>query len=99
MSSKALKALKLALGVKEAVRQVRIAGKTIDLETGENVEIGGAVAQSLLGLVRHAISAYGVVLVSNGVATENEVAVASGAIVTLIGVALSVGRKWLRSRK
>lgn len=50
--------------------------------------------QSILGVVRHALTTFGGYVVASGFASQSDVELAIGAIVTLLGVAWSVFHKF-----
>ena len=60
-----------------------------ETEMGFGIEV-------LKGAVRHALTAFGLVAVNAGYASEDEVQAAVGALVTLVGFGWSVYRKWAR---
>lgn len=45
------------------------------------------------GFIRHMITTYGGVLITNGVISESDISLATGAIATLIGIGWSVYKK------
>lgn len=56
--------------------------------------------EKILGLLlRHGITGAGLLLVDKGYATEADVQVAAGAVVTLFGIAWSVYEKWAAKKK
>lgn len=55
------------------------------------------VLEYVLGLIRHSLTAGGVVLVDKGLTSEADLDTGIGAAITLLGLAWSMYRKWKRS--
>lgn len=69
----------------------------VELEEDESMD-KGFIWEIVKGTVRHSLTAAGVVFVNAGVATSDEVNMAVGALMTIVGFGFSVYRKWRRSR-
>jgi len=60
-------------------------------------EMGGFAIEVVKGFVRHTATAGGVFMVNAGLASQEQVTAAVGAIVTLVGFFWSGYRKWRRA--
>lgn len=107
--------VKLGLGAREAfrdwresVRAKKRARKQIDegksavdadREIKEEEEHVNFIWNTIKGAVRHGLTAGGGVLVSNGLATQDEASSAVGAAMALVGFGFSVYRKYRRNKE
>lgn len=85
--------------IKEArQRKKELTSEQLEIEPTEEKDMG-FLFEVVKGGVRHGLTAAGLVLVNGGLATQDEVNVAVGAVMTLVGFGFSVYRKWRRSRE